>query len=158
VGETDRHPNPIELELADFRPRPISPDLQSRIGATLAGPRPIWRAGGALLASAAAACVVIAVGVTWSRGPTPHSDYVNTGTRPSTPLRGDALQSASSFPSLMDYQQAFGESSDAFDALLARPARRGSASEARSSSADVMTAFSDSIPPISKSTANGDLP
>jgi hypothetical protein len=126
VDETNQQPDPLEAELAAFRPRPMSPGLQSRIDATLAEPRQLWRIGAALLTFAAAACVVIVIGLRWSHAPKPGTNYVNTGTRPSVTFQGDTLRTASP-PSVVDYQRAFAESSDAFDALLARPAGSGSA-------------------------------
>jgi len=128
MGEpSNQHPDPLEAELAAFRPQPMSPELHSRIEERLTEPRPYWRIGAALLTFAAAACVVIALGLHWSRDARPGTNYVNSGgTRPSTPFHGNALR-AGSQPRLMDYQQAFAESSDAFDALLARPAGSGSA-------------------------------
>ena len=125
MGEPNRqHLDPLEAELAAFRPQRMSPGLQSRIESRLAEPRPSWRIGAALIAFAAAACVVIGVGLTWSRGPKSGTNHVNIGTRPSVPTRGYVSKIASP-PSVMDYQQAFAESSDAFDALLARPAGSG---------------------------------
>ena len=127
MGESsNQHPGPLEAELATFRPQPMSPALASRIEATLDESRPLWRIGAGLLTVAAAACVMIGLALPWSRDHRGGTDYVNTGTRPSAPLRGNALRAASP-PSLVDYQQAFAESSDAFDALLARPAGSGGA-------------------------------
>jgi hypothetical protein len=127
VVESNRHPDPLEAELTAFRPKPISPGLHSRIDATLAESRQLWRIGAAVLITfAVAACVVIVIGVTWSRGVGSGAKYVNIGTRPSMPFQGNTLRTASP-PSLMDYQHAFAESSEAFDALLARPTGSGSA-------------------------------
>lgn len=158
MGEySNQPPDSFEAELATFRPRPMSPDLPSRIESRLTESRPYWHVGVALLAFAAAACVIVGIAVPWSRDPKPGTNSVSIGTRPSPTIRGGTFRAASS-PSVMDYQRAFAESSDAFDALLARPAGRGSASEHRSSPADVMSAFSRSISSPSNSTSNGDLP
>jgi hypothetical protein len=126
VDESNQQPDPFEAELAAFRPQPMSPGLQSRIEGTLDEPRPIWRIGAAVIAFAVAACVVIGIGLMSVPGPKNGNGYVTSGTRPSTPLQGNPLKIASP-PSLMDYQHAFAESTDAFDALLARPAGSGSA-------------------------------
>jgi hypothetical protein len=127
VGEpSNQHRDPLEAELAAFRPQPTSPELQSRIERTLDGPRPIWRIGAAVIAFAVAACVVIGIGVMSAPSSKSGKGYVTSDTRPSIPLQGNTLKVASP-PSLMDYQHAFAESSEAFDALLARPAGSGSA-------------------------------
>ena len=127
MGESSNQPpDPLEAELASFRPLPMSPELHRRVRASLSEPRPFCRISATVLAFAAAACVVIAVGLTWSNRPTNGTPQVNTGIATSKPFRANPMRAASP-ASVMDYQQAFAESSDAFDALLARPAGSGSA-------------------------------
>ena len=125
MGETDQYPDPLEAELVAFRPRPMSPELQSRIGCLLTRPRNHWH-WRAAVGVAVAASVLIVVGLIWSQRPRPDTHVITSDVRPSTRVSTNALKTASP-PSLMDYQQAFAESSDAFDALLARPAGSGSA-------------------------------
>jgi hypothetical protein len=127
VGESSNEPlDPFEAELATFRPRPMSPGLEPGIEARFVEPRRFWRIGAALLTFAAAACVVIGLVFPRSHDPKHGTNSVSIGTRPSPPLRGKTARAAAP-PSVMEYQQAFAVSSDAFDALLARPAGSGSA-------------------------------
>jgi hypothetical protein len=108
----DEH-DPLESELASFRPQPVSLELRERIGAELTR-RPVrWVAAVAWLA--AAACVVLGI-ARWVRNVEVVSDPVKPPPA--------AIVADNSPPTVMDYQRAFAKSSDALDALLARPAGR----------------------------------
>jgi hypothetical protein len=82
-----------------------------------------WRILVAVVPLAAAACLVIGIGLTWSHPRTP-TNVGLSNTRPSVPTPGKlaGINAASSPPTVTDYQRAFAESSDAFNALLDRPA------------------------------------
>ena len=118
MDEPSKPRDPLEAELACFRPQSISHGLYSRIEASLVEPRrrrwPRSAFVGLAAAAAAAACVAIAIGLAWS-----NRSNTNTNVITANPAPSARTIRAASPPSVMDYQQAFAESSDAFDALLA---------------------------------------
>jgi hypothetical protein len=150
----------LESELASFRPQPVSLELRARIGAELTSHQPRhWTRIliGSVAGLAAAACVVVGVAM-WAQQSTTSitKNAGDAGTRPAgnniVPTVGASAGFTASPPTLMDYRRAFDESSDALDALLARPAGRETGVERRSGAWEV-TAFERSTNHL---TTNGD--
>jgi hypothetical protein len=110
--EQNPQDDPLEAELASFRPQSISPKLRQRINAELTRGPIRWVS--VLAGLAAAACVALGFMI-WRNNPTLES---------SPPMPAPPAVAATDPPNVMDYQRAFAQSSDAFEVMLARPAGR----------------------------------
>jgi hypothetical protein len=143
--DINRDDDALEAELASFRPQPMLLKTRVRIGAQL-GRQPVrWFSATAL---AVAACVLIGFAVWLSNPPTTTVPGIPVPPSPSATVAG-----VGGPPTVFDYQRAFSKSSDALDALLARPAGR-EARRANHGDSETPRAFSRSINELTNS--NGD--
>jgi hypothetical protein len=128
--------DPLEAELAAFRPPPPSPLLARRIAGRLeageaAGRRPRRPAASlGVLAAAAAACAALAVGL-WRAprggpGDSRRPDVTAIASTSPATTRAAADFADPWLPTPRAYERAFADSPEAFDALLAlRPGGAG---------------------------------
>lgn len=114
-------PDPLEAELAAFRPAEVSPELRRRIAAQMAGstPKPGFRLRTIALAGGLAAVILAALLFGRSRGPGINNGLVVVGPTPSPSYHTD-----DALPSLRAYRQALARSPEDFDALLDQHATR----------------------------------
>ena len=111
--------DPLEAELAELRPREISPRLKRRIAEHLAGPQTIgqpWPWNAALAGALAAACLA-AVLLGWRNNVSLDPTSIDTLPAP-VAVNGDAK------PTVLAYRRALARSPQALNALLDKHAAR----------------------------------
>jgi len=113
-------PDPLETELAALHPRPVSPELRSRVADRLSAPpaRRRW-AWGLALAGVLVTAGLVALFAPGSKPPAPPVPPVVV------PAPPDPVESTDPAPSVLVYQQALARSPDDLDALLDRQAAVG---------------------------------
>jgi hypothetical protein len=110
--------DPLEAELADLRPREVSPELRRRVGHRLTGaPRARFRVRPLVLAGGLAAACLAAILLSSGGGRRTESPPigVDSGTAPRDPPD-------ESWPTLLACQRALARSPEELDALLDRHA------------------------------------